>query len=230
MSSFLFDEYDYSIQSPSMVNNPYIDKIDSNSHIWQDDQKILAQKGEWKNFFNKNKLMVEIGTGMGNFFAHYALSNPDTACVGIELKFKRLFRTYEKCVQRNRSDVILLRFNWQKLGDIFGIWEVDVLYLLFSDPWPKKAHIRNRVVQTEFLKWVSDILSIHGEFFIKTDDDQYSKWIEEHLRDSGLFTYIITSDEDPDKRTTTENSTEFETIWRKEWKKITGFHCKKIQS
>lgn len=27
------------------------------------------------------KLMLEIGTGMGNFFSEYALHHPDTACV-----------------------------------------------------------------------------------------------------------------------------------------------------
>jgi len=44
--------------------------------------------------------MLEIGTGMGNFFANYAENNPETGCIGIELKFKRLHRTYEKCVEK----------------------------------------------------------------------------------------------------------------------------------
>jgi hypothetical protein len=34
-------------------------------------------------------------------------------------------------------------------------------------------------------------------------------------------------DEDPEKRSTPENSTEFETIWRKQWKNISIFSCKK---
>lgn len=64
--------------------------------------------------------MLEIGTGMGNFFSNYAENNPDTACVGIELKFKRLIRTYEKSARKGRDDVILLKVFGQKIPEIFA--------------------------------------------------------------------------------------------------------------
>jgi tRNA (guanine-N7-)-methyltransferase len=82
--------------------------------------------------------MLEIGTGMGNFFCNYAENRPEMACVGIELKFKRLIRTYEKSARKGREDVILLKVYGQKITEIFAPEEVDELYLLFSDPWPKK--------------------------------------------------------------------------------------------
>lgn len=82
--------------------------------------------------------MLEIGTGMGNFFSNYAGNRPEMACVGIELKFKRLIRTYEKSARKGRDDVILLKVFGQKVPEIFAEGEVDELYLLFSDPWPKK--------------------------------------------------------------------------------------------
>jgi hypothetical protein len=37
----------------------------------------------------------------------------------------------------------------------------------------------------------------------------------------------VTTDEDPEKRATPQNATEFETIWRNQWKKITKFVCRK---
>lgn len=174
--------------------------------------------------------MVEIGTGMGNFFSSYAETHPETGCLGIELKFKRLHRTYEKCVEKGRSDVVLFRIMGQKIIDIFDEGEIDELYLLFSDPWPKKAHHKHRVIQSDFLNNVSKILSKDGIFVIKTDDDAYAEWIREHLDQSWLFTYSMTIDEDPEKRSTPENATEFETIWRSQGKKITAFSCKKWES
>ncbi len=158
--------------------------------------------------------MLEIGTGMGNFFANYAENNHEMGCIGIELKFKRLYRTYEKCVERGRGDVVLLRIMGQRICDIFDEGEVDELYLLFSDPWPKKAHHKHRVIQPEFLQNVSKILSEQGTFIIKTDDDAYADWIREHIDTSRLFDYEMTINEDPEKRATPENATEFETIWR----------------
>lgn len=109
---------------------------------------------------------------------------------------------------------MLLRIMGQRIDEIFDCEEIDEIYLLFSDPWPKKAHHKHRVVQLDFLKNISKILSKNGLFFIKTDDDAYAAWIREHLNQSDLFTYQITEDEDPEKRANPENATEFETIWR----------------
>lgn len=164
---------------------------------------------------------------MGNFFANYAENNPETGCIGIELKFKRLYRTYEKCVEKWRGDVILLRIMGQRIMDIFDTWEIDELYLLFSDPWPKKAHHKHRVVQEDFLKNVAKVLSNTGIFVIKTDDNAYAEWITECLNHTGIFEYQTSSDEEPEKRSNPQNATEFETIWRSQGKKISVFLCKK---
>ncbi len=210
-----------------MFHNPYQDKIQTYPNIWNDEKEICSHKWQWRDLLKKEKIMLEIGTGMGNFFAHYAENHPEMWCVGIELKFKRLYRTYEKCSDKGRGDVVLLRIMGQRICDIFSEGEVDELYLLFSDPWPKKAHHKHRVIQLDFLQSVSEILSINGIFIIKTDDDVYVEWICEHLDQSWIFEYQMTVDEDPEKRSAPNNATEFETIWRSQWKKITAFFCKK---
>jgi tRNA G46 methylase TrmB len=60
-----------------MFYNPYREKIEMYPNIWNDEEKICSQKGQWKALFNKERLMLEIGTGMGNFFSHYAYNNPE---------------------------------------------------------------------------------------------------------------------------------------------------------
>ncbi len=172
--------------------------------------------------------MLEIGTGMGNFFANYAENNPEIWCIGIELKFKRLYRTYEKCAQKWRWDVILLRVMGQEIVNIFESDELDEMYLLFSDPWPKKAHHKHRVIQAKFLQDAHSVLKKNWLLIIKTDDESYAQWIDEYLKESAVFEYEKISDEDPEKRSHPENATEFETIWRNQWKKITSFYCKNM--
>ncbi len=171
--------------------------------------------------------MLEIGTGMGNFFSEYAGAHPDIACIGIELKFKRLIRTYDKCLRKGREDIILLKVYGQKIAEIFAPGEVDELYLLFSDPWPKKGHHKNRVIQDEFLQHAALIVKSGGIFLIKTDEASYAQWIDEHLQRSPDFTYEKISNEDPDKRPSPENATEFETMGRREGSKIVSFMCRK---
>ncbi|MBP6920930.1 tRNA (guanosine(46)-N7)-methyltransferase TrmB [Candidatus Gracilibacteria bacterium] len=207
--------------------NIYIQKVAEHTHILSDEERMHAKKGQWKEFFGKEKLMLEIGTGMGNFFSNYAENNPDTACVGIELKFKRLIRTYEKCARKGREDVILLKVFGQKIPEIFAPGEIDELYLLFSDPWPKKGHHKNRVIQDDFLRDAASVLVPGGLFLIKTDEASYAEWIDEHLARCPHFTYKKNDNEEPDKKLTPENATEFETMGRREGSKIVSFICRK---
>lgn len=207
--------------------NPYIEEVENHPHVWIDEVEMFAQKGKWKEYFWKEKLMLEIGTGMGNFFSNYAGNRPEMACVGIELKFKRLIRTYEKCARKGREDVILFKVYGQKIAEIFAPEEVDELYLLFSDPWPKKWHHKNRVIQDDFLRDAASVLAPDWIFLIKTDEASYAQWIEEHLERYPYFIYEKTSNEDPDKRPSPENSTEFETMGRREGSKIVSFLCRK---
>lgn len=207
--------------------NIYIQKVAEHPHIYSDEELMYAKKGKWKEFFWKDKLMLEIGTGMGNFFSNYAENHPDTACVGIELKFKRLIRTYEKSARKGREDVILLKVFGQKIPEIFAPWEIDELYLLFSDPWPKKGHHKNRVIQDDFLQDAADVLVPGGLFLIKTDEASYAEWIDEHLARCPYFNYEKNDNEEPEKKLTPETATEFETMGRREGSKIVSFFCRK---
>ena len=208
-------------------NNPYIEKIRNHPHILTDEAKIFAMRGGWRGYCKKDRLMLEIGTGMGNFFSKYASEHPDTGCIGIELKYKRLHRTYEKSEQKGRGDVVVMRIMGQEITEIFAPGEIDELYLLFSDPWPKKKHFHNRVIQDDFLRDAASILSENGIFLIKTDEASYAEWIEEHLIRSPYFTFEKISDDEPDKRPSPDNSTEFETMGRREGSKIVSFLCRK---
>lgn len=207
--------------------NIYIQKVAEHPHIYSDEVLMHAKKGKWKEFFWKDKLMLEIGTGMGNFFSNYAGNRPEMACVGIELKFKRLIRTYEKSARKGREDVILLKVFGQKIPEIFAEEEVDELYLLFSDPWPKKWHHKNRVIQDDFLRDAASILAPSGLFLIKTDEASYAEWIDEHLARCPYFTYEKNDNEEPEKKLTPETATEFETMGRREGSKIVSFLCRK---
>jgi tRNA (guanine-N7-)-methyltransferase len=207
--------------------NIYIQKVAEHPHIYSNEELMRAKKGKWKEFFWKEKLMLEIGTGMGNFFSNYAENRPEMACVWIELKFKRLIRTYEKSARKGREDVILLKVFGQKIPEIFAEGEVDELYLLFSDPWPKKWHHKNRVIQYDFLRDAASILAPDGIFLIKTDEASYAEWIDEHLARSPYFTYEKNDNEEPEKKLTPETATEFETMGRREGSKIVSFLCRK---
>src|SRR6185436_19032646 len=56
------------------------------------------------------------------------------------------------------------------------------IHLYFSDPWPKKRHHKNRVVQDRLLGEVWRVLKRDGELRVVTDHDELWDWCLEHFR------------------------------------------------
>lgn len=84
--------------------NPYIEKVLASKHILTDETKIFSQAGKWNEYFwNENEVHLEIGTGLGNFFSDIVSENPDINYLGVELKYKRLYVSQQKCLEKNKS-------------------------------------------------------------------------------------------------------------------------------
>jgi tRNA (guanine-N7-)-methyltransferase len=61
---------------------------------------------------------------------------------------------------------------------------LDRAFILFPDPWPKRAHQNRRLVQPEFLSAVHATLIPEGELRLKTDDLPYFRWMEKVISES----------------------------------------------
>ena len=101
-----------------------------------------------QNVLNENKekkICIEIGMGKGDFISNMAKLNPDNVYIGIELSPQVLALAIKKLNRFEEENGISLKnlyfmsFDALKLLDYFSENQVDVLYLNFSDPWPKKG-------------------------------------------------------------------------------------------
>src|SRR5207245_11080974 len=59
---------------------------------------------------------------------------------------------------------------------------VQVLHLLFPDPWPKRRHQRRRVMTSEFLRSVHRALAPQGVLRIATDQRDYFEQMQRLAR------------------------------------------------
>jgi len=131
-------------------------------------------KGKWRKEYNK--VCLEIGIGKGQFIFNKAKNNPDTLYIGIELNkgvtalaIKKIQRLEEEqCIKCN--NLKLFAFDAIELGQVFDKGEVDVIYLNFSDPWPKKKHEKRRLTSDMFLNVYKKILKPNGYIEQKTDN------------------------------------------------------------
>jgi tRNA (guanine-N7-)-methyltransferase len=102
---------------------------------------------------------------------------PEAVFIGIDWKFKAIFRGAEKAQKRGLKNVLFFRAHGERLPYMFQAGEIDRLYLFFPDPWPKKAHWKNRFITAETLRDLSKAVKHGGIFHIKTDHPDYFEWM-----------------------------------------------------
>ncbi|KHD45514.1 tRNA (guanosine(46)-N7)-methyltransferase TrmB [Streptococcus hongkongensis] len=138
-------------------------------------------KGRWKEVFgNDNPIHVEVGSGKGGFVTGMAQQNPDINYIGIDIQLSVLSYALDKVIESGVSNVKLLRVDGSSLTNYFENGEIDLLYLNFSDPWPKTKHEKRRLTYKEFLATYKEILPENGQIHFKTDN-------------RGLFEYSLAS-------------------------------------
>ncbi|MCF0113631.1 MAG: tRNA (guanosine(46)-N7)-methyltransferase TrmB, partial [Bacilli bacterium] len=102
----------------------------------------------------------------------------------------------------------------------------DVIYLNFSDPWPKKKHAKRRLTFLPRLKKILSLLKEEGELRIKTDNDILYAFTLEQI--ALLEGYIMTvNEEDYVFDAENDSMSEYESAFREEGKKIHRIILKK---
>lgn len=140
-----------------------------------------AAKGKWRELFgNDNPIHIEVGSGKGAFITGMAQQNPDINYIGIDIQLSVLSYALDKVLTSGAENVKLLRVDGSSLTNYFEDGEVDMMYLNFSDPWPKSRHEKRRLTYKTFLDTYKQILPENGEIHFKTDN-------------RGLFEYSLAS-------------------------------------
>lgn len=125
---------------------------------------------------------IEIGCGKGTFLMGEAPASPDVNFLGIEWAREYYLYTADRLRRRGLTNVRMLHadatefLKWRCPSAI-----VRTIHLYFSDPWPKRKHHKNRVIQDAFLAEVYRVLEPGGELRIVTDHDELWAWDEEHF-------------------------------------------------
>ena len=184
----------YSVDHPEYLyppsKNPYWTKLKNFPMFVFSDKDTELHTGQWRDCFldrpslPARKLHVEIGCNAGHVITEWAKQNPQDAYIGIDWKFKIIFKAAEKAVKNNLKNLIYLRAHAERSTFIFAPGEVDFLYLFFPDPWPKKSHWKHRFMTADRFEQLSKVMKPGGVFHIKTDHRGYFDWILEALERS----------------------------------------------
>lgn len=152
-------------------------------------------KGKWKTVFNNdNPIRVEIGMGKGRFIMDQARLHPEINYIGIEKYSTVLLRAIQKMEEEPLSNVTFIRMDAEEIIDVFDKEEVDLIYLNFSDPWPKDRHAKRRLPSRQFLERYDAILKKDGVIEFKTDNKDLFTFAEEEVKETKWRIKAITYD------------------------------------
>jgi tRNA (guanine-N7-)-methyltransferase len=140
-----------------------------------DNSKFLVKnpkdnKGKWNKVFNNdNPIYIEIGMGKGKFIIENAKKYPNINFIGIEKYDSVIVRAIEKLENLDLPNLKLIKMDATNIETIFNK-EIDLIYLNFSDPWPKLRHEKRRLSSFEFLKKYDNIFKNNKRIIMKTDN------------------------------------------------------------
>ena len=119
-------------------------------------------------------LEVDIGCGDGAFLVALAERFPERNFLGLEKLAGRVRRACKKASRLALPNIRVLRIeSAYAIQYLLPVASVDVVHLLFPDPWPKKKHRRRRIVSADFLTLVHGLLVPNGRFRVATDQKDY---------------------------------------------------------
>jgi len=127
-------------------------------------------KGSWNKIFgNNNPIYIEIGMGKGNFIIENAKRYPNINFIGIEKYDSVIVRAIQKSNELELDNLKIVRIDANRLNEIFDK-EIDMIYLNFSDPWPKERHAKRRLTSPVFLSIYDMIFKNDKKITMKTDN------------------------------------------------------------
>ena len=124
------------------------------------------------NEINKD-IYLEIGSGMGDFIINSAINNPDIFYIGLEKDETCVAKILKRLEELNLDNVLILLNDANELDELFDNNTFSRIYLLFSDPWPKKRNHKRRLTYPTFLNKYYSLLKDDGDLIFKSDNDLF---------------------------------------------------------
>ena len=144
-------------------------------------QNAETLKGNWQSRFEKSQpIHIEVGSGKGQFIIGMAKQHPDINYISIEIQTSVIVNVLDHQIREQLPNLQILHADGRNLNQYFAPGEISLVYLNFSDPWPKKKHAKRRLTSPDFLAQYEEILVPEGEIHFKTDNQ-------------GLFEYSLSS-------------------------------------
>jgi tRNA (guanine-N7-)-methyltransferase len=159
--------------------------------------RSILQPLELAELFPQSQpLEVELGCGDASFLVNYAKLHPERNFLGIERLNGRLRKLDRKGRRLGLANVRGVRIESAYfLEYLLPKHSATALHIYFPDPWPKRRHWKNRLINERFPQLAHSVLAREGIVFLRTDDRTYFDQMKQEFGASPLFREVSTPDE-----------------------------------
>ena len=155
--------------------------IDTYSNVLQYPEHM---KGNWSAFFkNNNPITLELACGKGEYSVNLGRQHKDHNYIGVDIKGNRIYNGAKTALTEGLNNVGFLRIHIGQITDYFAVGEVDAIWIIFPDPFLKKA--KNRLTHERFLYAYQQILKPGARINLKTDSKELYDFTLETIEAQG---------------------------------------------
>ncbi len=141
-------------------------------------------------------LEVELGCGDASFLVDYAKLHPERNFIGVERLQGRIRKVDRKGRQLKLTNLRGVRIESAYLLEyLLPQHCAAALHIYFPDPWPKRKHRRNRLINERFTPLAHQALAPDGMVYLRTDDRDYFQQMQSVFAASQLFRAVETPEE-----------------------------------
>lgn len=129
--------------------------------------------------------VTEIGAGTGLFSVAQAAVHPEGKFLAVDVKADRLQKGAYAAADEHLDNLRFLRVRADQLAEKIPAHSLDILWVTFPDPFPRKRSAGRRLTHPHFLKYYAGLLKPDGALYFKTDAKKLFEWSLEQLVTEG---------------------------------------------
>jgi tRNA (guanine-N7-)-methyltransferase len=147
-------------------------------------------------FGNTRPVELELGAGDGSFLVNYTALHPEHNFLGAERLLGRLRKIDRKGRRAGLTNLRVLRLEASYLLEwMVPAGSLDAIHVYFPDPWPKRRHWKNRLINERFTHLAHHALKPEGTVYLRTDDLPYFEQMERVFAGNPGFSRTDTAEE-----------------------------------
>jgi tRNA (guanine-N7-)-methyltransferase len=194
------------------------------NHFFQPDwEELIAGfelRGQWNaDFFgNTHPIVIEMGCGKGEYTVGLSHKYTNRNFIGIDKKGARMWKGAKTSNEENRPNVAFVRIRAENIAKVFGLAEIDEIWITFPEPQPNSPRHSKRFTSPQFLERYKEVLKPGGIIHLKTDNDMLFNYTLEVIKEGShqlIYTNpdLYATPDDPEVKDVIDVQTHYEKIW-----------------